>query len=96
DTAHQRSNEIEALSTAMSDVVSEMQQALQHAENIQQQTSNTTLISQDVQHKVEIITQHADNTSQSAAQTRDISMNLEQLSEHLESLINQFSLSQKK
>lgn len=96
DTAHQRSNEIEALSTAMSDVVSEMQQALQHAENIQQQTGNTTLISQDVQHKVEIITQHADNTSQSAAQTRDISMNLEQLSEHLESLINQFSLSQKK
>ncbi|MCG9596966.1 methyl-accepting chemotaxis protein [Vibrio sp. Isolate25] len=95
ETAHERSNEIEALSVAMSDVVSEMQQALAHAQSIQHQTSNTTQISQQVQRKVEIITQHADNTSQSAAKTRDISMNLEQLSEHLESLINQFTLSRK-
>ncbi|NOH61678.1 methyl-accepting chemotaxis protein [Vibrio sp. RE88] len=95
ETAHERSNEIEALSVAMSEVVTEMQQALSHAQSIQQQTSNTTHISQQVQHKVEIITQHADDTSQSAAKTRDISMNLEQLSEHLESLINQFTLSRK-
>jgi len=94
-TAHQRSNEVEALSVAMSDVVSEMQQALHHAESIQRQTSNTTEISQDVQRKVEVITEHANDTSKSAAQTREISMNLEQLSEHLESLINQFSLSRK-
>ncbi|MEF1173936.1 methyl-accepting chemotaxis protein, partial [Vibrio sinaloensis] len=96
ETAHTRSNQVESLSLAMNEVVSEMQQALAHARSIQDQTSSTTEIHTQIQGKVEVITQHADETSHSAAKTRDISMNLEQLSEHLESLINQFALSQRK
>lgn len=96
ETAHTRSNQVESLSLAMNEVVSEMQQALAHARSIQDQTSSTTEINTQIQGKVEVITQHADETSHSAAKTRDISMNLEQLSEHLESLINQFALSQRK
>lgn len=96
DTAHERSNNIEALSLAMSDVVQEMQQALSHANSIQQQTSNNAHLSQQVQGKVQVITQHANDTTESASQTRDISMNLEQLSEHLEALLAQFALSGKK
>lgn len=91
--AHQRSSEIEELSITMNNVVSEMQQVLQHATNIQQQTQTTTHLSQDVQSKVEVITRHADETSQSATQTRDISVDLEQLSDRLELLLNQFKLS---
>ena len=96
ETAHERSNNIEALSLAMSEVVREMQQALAHANSIQQQTSNNAHLSHQVQNKVQVITQHANDTTESASQTRDISMNLEQLSEHLEALLAQFALSEKK
>ncbi|MDN3698248.1 methyl-accepting chemotaxis protein [Vibrio cortegadensis] len=91
--AHKRSSDIEELSLAMTNVVGEMQQVLQHATNIQQQTQTTTQLNHDVQSKVEIITRHADETSQSATQTRDISVSLEQLSDRLELLLNQFTLS---
>ncbi|MBY7782664.1 methyl-accepting chemotaxis protein [Vibrio fluvialis] len=94
--AHQRSGEIEELSAAMTNVVSEMQQVLAHANSIQEQTRLTTRVSQDVQGKIEVITRHADDTSQSATQTREISLDLEQLSQRLESLLNQFTLSHKK
>lgn len=93
DHAHKRSSDIEELSLAMTNVVDEMQQVLQHATNIQQQTQTTTQLNHDVQSKVEIITRHADETSQSATQTRDISVSLEQLSDRLELLLNQFTLS---
>lgn len=96
DTAHQRSGDIEQLSTAMSQVADEMKQALSHAKNIQQQSSNTAHLSHQVQNKVEMITEHANQTTASAAQTRDISINLEQLSEHLEVLLDQFKLSGEK
>ncbi len=96
DTAHQRSNDIESLSLAMAEVTQEMKQALAHANSIHEQSSNTTDLSQQVESKVSVITQHANETSQSAAKTRDISMNLEQLSEHLEDLLNQFTLTAKK
>ena len=91
--AHQSSTDIDTLSNEMNGVVEEMKQVLTHARNIQQQTQSTTLATMDVQQKVEAITSHADNTSQSAAETRDISNGLEELSDHLESLINQFTLS---
>ncbi|MGF1694565.1 methyl-accepting chemotaxis protein [Vibrio lamellibrachiae] len=94
--AHQRSTVIEALSAAMTDVVSEMEQALNHANNIQQQSQVTTQINQEIQSKIEVITRHSDDTSSSATQTREISVNLEQLSERLEALLNQFTLSVKK
>ena len=74
----------------MNGVVEEMKQVLAHAQNIQQQTQSTTLATKDVQHKVETITSHANDTSQSAGEPRGISNELEELSEHLESLINQF------
>lgn len=93
ETAHQRSNEIEQLSIAMHDVEKEMKQALAHANSIQQQSSNTAHLSQQVQSKVQVINQHANQTTQSAVQARDISMNLEQLAEHLEQLLAQFTLS---
>ncbi|NOH23904.1 methyl-accepting chemotaxis protein [Vibrio europaeus] len=95
-TAHQRSNEIELLSQAMNEVVDEMKQALAHANSIQQQSTSTAHLSHEVQGKVQVINQHANQTTESAAQTRDISMNLEQLSEHLEQLLAQFTLSTKK
>jgi methyl-accepting chemotaxis protein len=55
----------------------------------------TTQVSQNVQQKVEVIARHAQDTSHSATETREISLNLEQLSQQLESLLNQFTLSRK-
>lgn len=93
--AHKRSTEVEELSSTMTNVVAEMEQVLVHATSIQEQTRTTTQVSQDVQGKIEIITRHADDTSQSATQTREISVDLEQLSQRLETLMNQFTLSTK-
>lgn len=94
--AHQRSTDIEQLSIVMSGVVTGMQQVLTHASGIQEQTRLTAQVSHDVQGKIDTITRHADETSQSATQTREISLNLEQLSQQLESLLNQFTISYKK
>jgi len=51
-------------------------------------------VSKHIQSKVDTITLHADDTSQSASHTREISVDLEHLSERLESLLNQFTLSE--
>ncbi|AIL70935.1 methyl-accepting chemotaxis protein [Vibrio vulnificus] len=90
--AHQRSLEVEALSETMRKVVEEMHQVLSHTKHIQSQTQATSQSSLAIQAKIGTITQHADDTSHSASHTRDISVELEQLSEHLEQLINQFTL----
>ncbi|WP_114767067.1 methyl-accepting chemotaxis protein [Vibrio rhodolitus] len=90
--AHQRSEDVESLSTTMHEVVNEMHQVLDHTREIQQKTHTTSSVSHHIQGKVDTITSHADDTSQLASQTRDISLDLEQLSERLEQLINQFSL----
>ncbi|EKM23461.1 methyl-accepting chemotaxis protein [Vibrio sp. HENC-03] len=92
--AHQRSLDVEALSATMRNVVDEMHQVLKHAENIQQQTQTTSGVSKHIQAKVDTITLHANETSQSASHTREISVDLEHLSERLESLLNQFTLSE--
>ncbi|MET2854549.1 methyl-accepting chemotaxis protein [Vibrio owensii] len=92
--AHQRSVDVEALSATMRNVVDEMHQVLKHAENIQQQTQTTSGVSKHIQAKVDTITLHAKETSQSASHTREISVDLEHLSERLESLLNQFTLSE--
>ncbi|WP_428772408.1 methyl-accepting chemotaxis protein [Vibrio sp.] len=92
NSAHQRSTDIESLSVAMTEVVTEMQQALNRAESIQQQSQQMTAINSEVSEKVEVITQHANETSTSAAQSRQISENLQSLSDRLETLLNQFSL----
>ncbi|MGC9493397.1 methyl-accepting chemotaxis protein, partial [Vibrio genomosp. F10] len=81
DQAHQRSTVIDALSSAMNEVVTEMQQALNHADSIQQQSQVSTQINQDILGKIDVITRHSDDTSSSATQTREISINLEQLSD---------------
>lgn len=90
--AHQRSVEVEALSDTMKNVVTEMAQVLTHAQHIQQQTQSASETSDSVHRIVETITEHANQTSESASETRDISVELEQLSERLESLLNQFQL----
>lgn len=92
--AHQRSVDVEALSATMRNVVDEMHQVLKHAENIQQQTQTTSGVSKHIQAKVDTITLHANETSQSASHTREISVDLEHLSERLELLLNQFTLSE--
>ncbi|WP_154138757.1 methyl-accepting chemotaxis protein [Vibrio metoecus] len=93
--AHQRSTEIEELSKVMTNVVAEMQQVLNHAMGIQEQTKRTTEVSHEIQSKVDVITHHADDTSHSASETREISIDLEHLSQQLESLLNQFTLIEK-
>ncbi|AMF96776.1 methyl-accepting chemotaxis protein [Vibrio harveyi] len=93
--AHQRSIDVEALSQTMHNVVDEMHQVLKHAENIQHQTLTTSGVSKHIQSKVDTITLHANETSQSASHTREISVDLEHLSERLESLLNQFTLSER-
>lgn len=93
--AHQRSVDVEALSQTMHNVVDEMHQVLKHAENIQHQTLTTSGVSKHIQSKVDTITLHANETSQSASHTREISVVLEHLSERLESLLNQFTLSER-
>lgn len=92
--AHQRSVDVETLSVTMHNVVDEMHQVLKHAENIQSQTQTTSDVSQRIQSKIDVITLHANDTSQSASHTRDISVDLEHLSERLEQLLNQFTLSE--
>ncbi|EGR0313953.1 HAMP domain-containing protein [Vibrio parahaemolyticus] len=92
--AHQRSLDVEALSETMHNVVDEMHQVLKHAENIQLQTQTTSDVSKHIQSKIDVITSHANDTSQSASHTRDISVDLEELSERLEQLLNQFTLSE--
>lgn len=92
--AHQRSVDVETLSVTMHNVVDEMHQVLKHAENIQSQTQTTSDVSQRIQSKIDVITLHAEDTSQSASHTRDISVDLEHLSERLEQLLNQFTLSE--
>ncbi|CAE6906340.1 methyl-accepting chemotaxis protein [Vibrio sp. B1FLJ16] len=92
--AHQRSVDVEALSGTMRNVVGEMSQVLKHAESIQHQTQATSDVSKHIQAKIDVITLHANDTSQSAAHTRDISVDLESLSERLEHLLNQFTLSE--
>ncbi|EJS0370590.1 HAMP domain-containing protein [Vibrio alginolyticus] len=92
--AHQRSVDVEALSATMHNVVDEMRQVLRHAEDIQNQTQTTSDVSQHIQSKIDVITLHANDTSQSASHTRDISVDLEHLSERLEQLLNQFTLSE--
>ncbi|MFG0604512.1 methyl-accepting chemotaxis protein [Vibrio mimicus] len=93
--AHQRSTEIEELSKVMTNVVAEMQQVLNHAMGIQEQTKRTTQVSHEIQSKVDVITHHADDTSHSASETREISVDLAHLSQQLESLLNQFTLIEK-
>ena len=93
--AHQRSVDVEALSQTMHNVVDEMHQVLKHAENIQHQTLTTSGVSKHIQSKVDTITLHANETSQSASHTREISVDLEHLSERLESLLSQFTLSER-
>ncbi|WP_050933486.1 methyl-accepting chemotaxis protein [Vibrio harveyi] len=93
--AHQRSVDVEALSQTMHNMVDEMHQVLKHAENIQHQTLTTSGVSKHIQSKVDTITLHANETSQSASHTREISVDLEHLSERLESLLNQFTLSER-
>ncbi|WP_162046186.1 methyl-accepting chemotaxis protein [Vibrio taketomensis] len=92
EQAHQRSEDVETLSTTMHTVVKEMHQVLDHTREIQQKSQTTSSVSHHIQGKVDTITAHADDTSQLASQTRDISLDLEQLSERLAQLINQFSL----
>ncbi|EGR3395078.1 methyl-accepting chemotaxis protein [Vibrio parahaemolyticus] len=92
--AHQRSLDVEALSETMHNVVDEMHQVLKHAENIQLQTQTTSDVSKHIQSKIDVITLHANDTSQSASHTRDISVDLEELSDRLEQLLNQFTLSE--
>ncbi len=79
----------------MTNVVAEMQQVLNHAMGIQEQTKRTTDVSHEIQSKVDVITHHADDTSHSASETREISVDLEHLSQQLESLLNQFTLIEK-
>ncbi|WP_434340739.1 methyl-accepting chemotaxis protein [Motilimonas cestriensis] len=93
DSAHQRATDIEALSQAMSGAMQAMQDILNHAEQIKQQTLTTSQVSEHVQSQILMITEHANDTSQSASESRDISLELEQLSEQLERLLAQFSLS---
>ncbi|PFG56416.1 methyl-accepting chemotaxis protein [Vibrio sp. ES.051] len=92
-SAHQRSVDVEALSATMHKMVDEMHQVLKHAENIQSQAQTTSDVGTRIQTKVDVITLHANDTSQSASHTRDISVDLEHLSERLEQLLNQFTLS---
>ncbi|MFB9217062.1 methyl-accepting chemotaxis protein [Vibrio sinaloensis] len=90
--AYQSSTDIEALAEEMNGVVEEMRQVLAHAQDIKHQTQSTTQATKSVQYQIEAITSHANNTSQSAAEAREISNDLEGLSDHLESLISQFTL----
>lgn len=94
--AHQRANDIEALSQAMAEAVHAMQDILQHANLIKQQAHSTASLSEQVQSQVTIIANHAQDTSTSAGHSREISLNLADLSKQLAHLLGQFTLSNKK
>lgn len=96
ENAHQRSLEVEALSDTIRNMVEEMHQVLEHAEHIQMQTESAGASCMSVQTTVDTIARHADDTSRSATEARNISIELEQLSERLELLLNQFSLTESK
>lgn len=92
-TAHQRSEMIESLSLALNEMVQQAQVVHQHANDIKSQSSIQSELSGEVKTKIELITEHANATSDYASQSEAISVNLEQLSEQLEQLLNQFTLS---
>ncbi|MET1280587.1 methyl-accepting chemotaxis protein [Vibrio navarrensis] len=94
--AHQRSLEVEALSDTIRNMVEEMHQVLEHAKHIQMQTESAGASCMSVQTTVDTIARHADDTSRSATEARNISIELKQLSERLELLLNQFSLTESK
>lgn len=96
ENAHQRSLEVEALSDTIRNMVEEMHQVLEHAKHIQMQTESAGASCMSVQTTVDTIARHADDTSRSATEARNISIELEQLSERLELLLNQFSLTESK
>ncbi|MBE4606177.1 methyl-accepting chemotaxis protein [Vibrio navarrensis] len=96
ENAHQRSLEVEALSDTIRNMVEEMHQVLEHAKHIQMQTESAGTSCMSVQTTVDTIARHADDTSRSATEARNISIELEQLSERLELLLNQFSLTESK
>jgi len=91
--AYSRAQSIEQLSGILSEVIKEMQQANQHASSIQEQVGMQTQVSSNVSNKISTITTHAEQTSNSAGKTREICLYLEHLSEQLELLLNQFTLS---
>jgi methyl-accepting chemotaxis protein len=91
--AHQGSNEVYALAESMNQVNEEIQRTTTLASDVQQQTHATSELNNEVSQKAETITQHANETSNSASKAHKISVDLEQLSLRLESLLNQFVLS---
>ncbi len=91
--AHQGSNEVYALAERMNQVNDEIQRTTALASDVQQQTHTTSALNNEVSKKAETITQHANETSNSASRAHKISVDLEQLSLRLESLLNQFVLS---
>lgn len=92
-TAHQRSELIENLSLALNEMAQQAQAVHQHTKGIKNQSSIQSELSCEVKEKIELITEHANATSDYASQSEAISVNLEQLSEQLEQLLNQFTLS---
>jgi methyl-accepting chemotaxis protein len=91
--AHQGSNEVYALADRMNQVNDEIQRTTALASDVQQQTHTTSVLNNEVSKKAETITRHANETSNSASRAHKISVDLEQLSLRLESLLNQFVLS---
>ncbi|MEZ8093015.1 methyl-accepting chemotaxis protein [Photobacterium swingsii] len=92
-TAYAKMETIEQLSQALSDIGNHIQVVNNHANDIQQQSTEQAKMADSVNTKIETITRHADETSSHAAQSREISVNLEQLAEQLERLLHQFTLS---
>ena len=91
-TAHSRSQSIEMLATTLTQVEKSMHQANVHADNIQHKTAAQTQVSHNVGEKIVTITRHADQTAESAEQSRVICSQLESLSDTLEQLLSQFTL----
>ncbi|MCE2572911.1 methyl-accepting chemotaxis protein [Motilimonas eburnea] len=95
DLAHQRANDIEQLSLAMTAAVEAMRDILLHADQIKQQAQSTAQVTEQVQHQVLEISGHAKDTATSAGHSREISLALADLSERLANLLGQFTLSNK-
>lgn len=92
-TAHQRANDVQTLAQKMQQMVSHIESTTEIANNVQTQILTNRQTSLSVGQKTAVITEHANEASSSATQTHQISIDLQQLSHQLETLLNQFVLS---
>jgi methyl-accepting chemotaxis protein len=90
--ASQRSESLEDVSNSLSNVVLDMQQVISNTQEIQTQTTSQNDLNDQILEQMDTIAGHATDTSNLANRSQSVSSNLQSLSNQLEHLLAQFTL----